>query len=182
MHYTDFLRTAIKDYKQVGALFASSRYAIQHVVGKIQPEHRFVIEYGAGNGVITKAILEHLPKEGNVVAIELNYELVEEVKKIQDERLTVVRGDVVVLAKHLERLGLPEIHAVVSGIPYSFLKPKIREQVVCNTHAQLVEDGIFVVYQNSLLMLPLLKKYFHRCHISFEPRNFFPYFIMTAQK
>lgn len=182
MHYTDFLRTALKDYKQVGALFASSRYAIQHVVSHIQPKHRFVVEYGAGDGAITKAILERLPKEGKIVAIELNCELAEQVKKIQDERLTVVEGDVVTLAKHLEKLGLPEIHVVVSGIPYSFLKQEIREQVVCNTHAQLAEDGTFVVYQNSLLMLPLLKKYFDRCRVSFEPRNIFPYFIMTAQK
>jgi len=182
MHYTDFLRTAIKDYKKVGALFASSRYVVQHVVHHIPPSCKFVVEYGAGDGVITKAILDHLPKDGNVVAIELNGELVEEVKKIQDERLVVVEGDVVFLASNLQKLGLPEVHTVVSGIPYSFLKPEIREQIVRETHSHLVEGGIFVVYQNSLLMLPLLKKYFRSCHTSFEARNFLPYFIMVARK
>jgi len=176
-----FLKTVFKDYR-VGALTPTSRYAVERIVGHIEPHYRYVVEYGAGDGVITKKLLHALPKGAKVAAIEQNEELLRELRSIHDARLLVIRDDVVSLAKDFKATAFPEIHMVVSGIPFSFLKPAAREGVVRDTFHALTRGGKFVVYQYSPLVLPLLKKYFGDIEVSLEPRNLFPYFIMAAKK
>lgn len=177
----DFLKAAMKDVR-VGALSVSSRFTVERVVSQIPHGAKYVVEYGAGEGAITRAILDRLPKDGKLVAIEVNKDMLEDLALLHDERLTVVRGDVLSLSKTLRNLGLPEVHVAISGIPLSFLTPKMRKDLIHNTHQGLSQDGRFIVYQYSLLSLGLLKKEFKKTHVYFEPRNFFPYFIMTADK
>lgn len=180
MSSISFIKTAVKDFR-VGAFMPSSKYAVKKIVREIRPEHKYIIEYGAGNGVITREILNCLPADGRLIAIELNKCFVDELKNIQDSRLTVLKGDVVSLSEELGRLGFPRIDAIISGIPFSLIKQKERERLVSNTRSFLSEDGVFVVYQLSVLILPVLKKFFSKTKINFELRNFPPYFIMVAR-
>jgi phospholipid N-methyltransferase len=71
---------------------------------------------------------------------------------------------------------------VISGIPFTLFASREREAVIRNTHELLSPNGIFVVYQYSPFVFPILKKFFSDVEISFEPRNFLPYFIMRARK
>ena len=176
-----FLKTLFDDIK-VASLAPTGKFALRRILEHVTTEHRFIVEYGAGDGVITKELLRCLPPDGKLVAIELNRDFIQELKAIDDARLTVVEGDVVTHAKMLGSLGLPQIDLVVSGIPFSLLKQKERREIIEYTHRHLAQGGIFLIYQFTLLIFPILKKIFSKTEWHFELRNLPPYFIMTARK
>lgn len=178
-----FLKTALRDYK-VGAFTPSSNFVVKQILKKLPHHSRAcIIEYGAGDGVITKALLEHMPRDGKLIAIEMNPHFIALLKKIHDPRLQVVQGDVLKICKNLSDLKLPRIDAVISGIPFSFFSSNERHVIAKQTFQKLSEHGRFIIYQVSPLMFPYLKKYFNKkINLSFEVRNFPPYFIMVAEK
>ncbi|HEY4496924.1 MAG TPA: rRNA adenine N-6-methyltransferase family protein [Candidatus Paceibacterota bacterium] len=180
MNNFKFFRTAVRDYR-VGALTTSSKYVIRKIIKELA-DRKFIIEYGAGDGVITKELLKHLPLDGRVVAIELNKDLFNELKKIKDKRLTIINGDIIEISKDLAQFNLPQVDAVISGIPFTFLPSEMRRTVVQNTYDGLSNRGLFIVYQYSLLMKKWLSGVFDKFKSYFEPRNFPPYFIMVGEK
>lgn len=178
-----YLKTALADFKNVASPLASSRFAARKVAAQLELDHKFVVEYGPGNGVMTKEVLKILPVDGKLVAIEINESFTADLVKINDDRLVVINGDVRELSDCLDSLGLPQVDAVVSGIPFSFFKKVVREEIVANTFAHLRPGGIFVVYQTTPALLPMLKKVFgKKVAMKTELRNFVPYFIMVAEK
>ncbi len=141
-----------------------------------------VVEYGPGDGIITKLLIERLPPDGNIAVIETNDSFVAALKALNEPRLTVVHGSVVDESAKLRDLGWPRIDAVLSSVPLTYLSPKDREKVIKQTYDALPSGGQFIVWQYSMLVLPLLKKYFQEVRVILEPRNLPPYFVMTANK
>ncbi len=166
----------------VGAWFRSSRFVINKILRQLKPGYRYIVEYGAGDGVITQQLLKQLPKDGKVIALEINQLLLAELRTIKDPRLIVLDASVVDMSKDFSRLGLPHIDAVISGIPFTFFPPPVRKEIMQNTYNGLIEGGRFIVYQYSLLMFPHLKRAFPKRHFVYEPRNVLPYFIMVGEK
>ncbi len=178
-----YFKNALTDFKNIASPLASSRFAARKVAAQLKPDHKFVVEYGPGDGAITKEVLKVLPADGILVAIEINKTFIDDLKKINDERLGVVAGDARELSGRLNALGLPRVDAVVSGIPFSFFKKDVRQEIVANTFAGLRPGGVFVVYQTTPALLPILKKIFGKnVKVKTELRNFVPYFIMIAEK
>lgn len=178
----DFIKIVIKDYKTIGAITLTSKQTIKRIVKEIKPEYKYIVEYGAGNGVITSEILKKIPSDGRVVAIEINEPLFKKLSELKDPRLTVLRGNIIDISENMQSLGLPRIDAVISGIPFSFLKAADRKNVLEKTAEALAPGGRFIIYQTSLLVLPKLKKLFKRTRYSLELRNIPPYFVMIAEK
>ncbi|MBI4420771.1 MAG: methyltransferase domain-containing protein [Gemmatimonadetes bacterium] len=176
-----FATVAVRDFK-VGALTVSTKYVVRAVARALDQRHAFIVEYGAGDGILTKALLKKLPEGGRITAVERNDRFYRELRRIRDPRLRVIRGDVIAMSRDAGAFRLPIIHGVVSSIPLSFASSRQRETLVSNTWKALAPDGVFVVYQYTPLILPLLKKYFSRVTVGFEPRNILPYFIMRAEK
>lgn len=181
MRAIDFFKTSFRDHR-VAALLPSSRYVVRRIVRHIPPRVRGVVEYGAGDGVITREILRILDADAKIAAIEILDEFVRELAQISDPRLSVIQDDVIRVCSRPDALGLSRIDAVVSGIPFSYLASTTRREVVRRTHHFLAPGGVFIVYQHSLLMLPLLKQVFPRVEWYFEPRNLPPHFTMVAHK
>lgn len=176
-----YLKNYLKDIK-IGAVSPSSRFVIKKVVSQLHRDAKYIVEYGAGDGVMTKEILKTLPKDGVLVAVETNKTLIKDLRKIRDRRLVIVHDDVLKLSKDFSVLGLPRIDAVISGIPFSFFKSAVRKDLIRRTAEGVASRGQFIVYQYSILVMPILKKHFKAVRLSFEPRNFLPYFIMNAEK
>ncbi|MBI4094554.1 MAG: methyltransferase domain-containing protein [Candidatus Liptonbacteria bacterium] len=181
MRHLRFLFRVLKDYK-IGAFSVSSRYVAERILREMPEGCRVVVEYGAGDGAITKRLLRALPAGGRVVAIEQNRELAAELRQIADRRLTVIEDDILSVLRNPARLGLREVDAVISGVPFSFFKKDAREEIIVRTSALLRRSGVFLVYQYSFLAFPTLKRFFREVDVRFEPRNFLPYFIMVAAK
>jgi phospholipid N-methyltransferase len=172
----------VRDYNQVGALTVSTKYVVRSVARQIDSDHRFIVEYGAGDGILSKSLLKRLPEDGRVTAVELNDHLYDELGRIRDHRFHAIKGDAIALSRWPEIFRLPRIEAVVSSIPLTFVNPRRREELIRNTYDALVRGGVFVVYQYTPLILRTLGKYFRKITTDFEPRNIPPYFIMRAEK
>ena len=79
----------------MGAVFLSSKHAVKSVVKQLKPGYKYIVEYGAGNGNITREILKKIPASGRVVAIELNKPLFKKLSEIKDKRLLALNKDVI---------------------------------------------------------------------------------------
>lgn len=184
MAHLDYLKTALKDYK-VAALTGSSQYTIRKIIKEIEPHYEYVIEYGAGEGVMTREILRRLPATGRVCAIERNNFLADRLEQIRDSRLIVLREDVLNLSTRLNYLGIPRIDMIISGIPFSFwagMSFENREAIIKHAYQSLAPGAKFVAYQFTPILFPILKKFFKKTSWYYEIRNFLPYFIMAAKK
>jgi len=181
----NFLKVALLDRK-IGAITRSSKYVINAVVRNFDGQilHR-VVEYGPGDGVMTREILSRMPIDGQLIAVETNHRFFKALKKINDPRLRVIRGTAQEVSKELKRHNRMDVDLIVSSIPFSILKSDDRESIVSNTFNTLKSDGKFIIFhQYSPLMLGLLNKYFNTDAVNtqFELRNILPCFIMSAQK
>jgi phospholipid N-methyltransferase len=179
MSLLSFFKTASRDWKRVGAITPSSEWTIGRIVERLPSPCRVIVEYGAGDGVITRELLTRLPPDGKLVAFETNEEFASALGSITDPRLVVER-DAGGAAETLARLGLTA-DAVVSGIPFSLMPEASRDRFVQMTRGILRDGGVFLLYQTSPLMVPYLKKAFD-VDTALEPRNLPPYFIMRGVK
>ena len=176
-----YVTTFVRDLK-IGAITQSTRYVVRAVTAAVGEAYRYIVEYGAGDGILCRGLLQRLPADARVAGVEQNEHMFEELKCIGDPRFHAIKGDVFAMSREPRSFGLPRIDAVVTSIPLSLYAPKEREALVRQTHALLEPGGSMVVYQYTPLVLPLLKRYFQRVKMTFEPRNIFPYFIMRAEK
>ncbi|MBI4433891.1 hypothetical protein HY632_03890 [Candidatus Uhrbacteria bacterium] len=177
-----FLKLMVRD-PRIGAVTRSSSYVVEEVARAVPNGTQSLVEYGAGDGVVTQALLRKLTTDGQCVVVEQNVAFIPHLRGMGDSRLTVIAGDVLEISRDFFRAGLrqpPEV--VVSNVPCTLLPAQDRERLVQQTHAGLAHGGRFVLYQYSLLMRPLLRKYFDEVRVRFEPWNFPPYFVMIASK
>lgn len=180
MRKADFLKTALRDFRHAGTLLPSSKAVSSEIGRALGPRCRFVVEYGAGDGAVTRQILRALPEDGRLLALEINPEFSEVLSSIDDTRLSVKRQDVVHFL-HNGAVELPSVDAVVSGIPLSFLDAKTRAAVVRRTKQILAPGGVFVVYQASPAFFPLVRAEFSNAKMHLSLRNLLPpYFISVA--
>ncbi len=179
----NFLKNAIKGEK-VGAVSRSSKYVIKEVLKNISgKDYGTIVEFGPGDGVLTVELLKKLSPKGTMYAIELDPNFVDELKKIKDKRLVVIEGKMEDVVSKPYKYGIKNAELVVSSIPFSFIKKADREGVIKHTEKMVSDGGQFIIFhQYSLLMFKLLKKHFKDASNFFEPRNFFPCFIMVGRK
>lgn len=180
MSLLKFLKVASRDIR-VGAVMPSSSFAVRRIMNNVPDRLRQVLEYGPGDGVITKRLLDRLDSQGWLLAIESNPQFVGVLKDIRDSRFTLVHGDATVAADYAAEHGLAGFDLVISGIPFSMLTDASRKKVVDMTYDLLAPGGTFLVYQTSPLMVPYLKRRFS-VKTSVEMLNVPPYFVMRAIK
>lgn len=177
-----YLEAFLEDRK-VASIAPSTKFLVERVLRRIEPgSARVVIEYGPAEGVLTRELLRRLPQDGVLAAIETNPGFVETLSRIGDPRLRVLHGDVRELDRLLGPLDLPPADAITSGIPFSFLKPLERHQLLHKTEERLSPGGRFVAYQVTAHLLPLLKYHFRAVDVEYEVRNLPPNFIFTGVK
>ncbi len=177
-----FLKSAILG-KNVGAVSSSSRFVIERVVNEISNlGYKNIVEYGPGDGVLTREILKFLPKNGKLLVVETDKNFLIALKAIKDKRLAVVDGSMQDVSSNLENY-IQDVDAILSSVPFSLIKKDERESFVKCSERYLNHTGKFVIFhQYSLIMSKYLEKYFGNVDETFEPRNVFPCFIMVSKK
>jgi len=177
-----YLETFLRD-KNVATVSPSSKYVIGKVLKGLDLHGvRTVVEYGPADGVMTRRILQALPQDGILTAIERNADFYNALVRLPDPRLRPVHGDVRQAERVVHGLGLQGVDRVVSGIPFSFLSLEERHSLLAQTARLLNPGGRFVAYQFTTHLIPLLKRYFKVADISFEIRNLPPHFVFTCVK
>ena len=178
MNKLNFIKTFMSDVR-VAALVPTSRRAIGRILSYVPKDAKTIVEYGPGDGVITKPLLERLPTDAKMIVIETNDDFIRELAYIHDPRLHIKQGDALLAAEYLQEAGMHKLDMAISGIPFSFLKSAQRKHIVAQTYAALAPHGVFVIYQFSPFMFFYLKRLF--AHV--KCRYVWPiFFIMIAAK
>ncbi|KKT12932.1 MAG: Methyltransferase type 12 [Parcubacteria group bacterium GW2011_GWC1_43_30] len=143
------MKIALLDSK-IGAMTRSSKYVVNAVVRNFSNKSlQRVIEYGPGDGVVTREILKRMPRDGELIVVETNPKFIKILRNINDPRLKIVEGTAQRVSEELKRDNHVVANLVISSIPLSILKPIERERIVDNTFEILEESGKFIVFQYS---------------------------------
>lgn len=175
---------AFVDDKGVASVTPSSKFLVDRVLKALDVKNaKAVIEYGPAGGVMTRRVLELLPPDGRLLAVELNDKLFDELQKtIKDPRFVPVRGDVREIKKIAAENGFKDADLIFSGIPFAFLSSRGRHELLKDTHDLLKPSGRFVAYQVTTHLIPLLEQYFRKVKTQFELRNLPPHFVFACFK
>lgn len=178
-----YIKNFLQD-KDVAAIAPSSSFLVRRVCRKMDFSRPLVVvEYGPGNGVFSKHILERLHPDSRFVMIEKNPSFARELQPLaEDPRVTVVEGSVVDVLEILERLGIDKADYILSGIPFSFLKTPEKDRLLEDTREALAQDGAFLVYQNYNHMEKPLRRHFEHVEKEYELINIPPMYAYKATK
>ena len=177
-----YLRNLVAD-PHICSVTPTSRFGVRRLCGGIDfSRAKLVVEYGPGLGVFTDYLLKHMPLRSRLMVFETNPNFLRELRqRFKDPRLVFVGDTCEKVRETLAQFGNDQADYILSGIPFSFLKPGERERVLLNTALSLKPDGRFLTYQffpppaslDNFLLKPL-KMYFDVLKIEYELRNIPP--------
>jgi len=144
-----FLRGFIEHPAMVASVVPSSQATIDAMLAKVDWSRcRLFVEYGPGVGTFTTRILDLLPPDGRLIAIDTNPRFIEFLKKtIDDPRLEPVLGSAADVESIVRAAGHAHADYVISGLPFTALPQDVAEGIVAATYAVLREGGAFMTYQ-----------------------------------
>jgi phosphatidylethanolamine/phosphatidyl-N-methylethanolamine N-methyltransferase len=168
---------------QVAYVLPSSKALIRRVLGRIDFNKKVFVEFGGGEGCYTRELAKRLAPDGRLLVFELDVHLADHLRHQfrEDDRVIVYNQDAATFREELHKLGIQEADYVVSGIPFSYLEPKKKKEILHAVHEGLVPDGQFIVYQ----VTPELKSHtrmFAAHEVEYFLANIPPMFIVACHK
>ena len=178
----DFLKTFIKD-RDVASVTPTSMHCVKKVCANIDfSKDITLVEYGPGDGVFSRYLLEKMTPGSKLILIEANEDFVAHLKEtIHDPRVeihNILAGDVT-SAIDPELIG--KVDYVLSGIPFSFLKMDRKISVLEATKKILKPNGHFLAYQTSGHLKKPVMEVFGNYVTDFVPLNIPPYFVYKVR-
>mgnify|MGYP001555623505 FL=1 len=68
-----FVKEVVNSMKHIGAIAPSSKYLANNIIKYINFEDdQIILEFGCGNGAITKQILKQMPSSSRLISLEIN--------------------------------------------------------------------------------------------------------------
>lgn len=175
-----FLKVALKDIRTTGSVTSSSKYLIKKMVEPIDfKKAKTIIEFGAGEGCITREILNKTQVGSKILSFELNETLFEHLQNIKDRRLSFINDNVTQLGNYMADNS---VDAIISGLPLANIPKAVKEKILAAAKISLKPNGLFVQYQYSLFDYWFLKKHFQEVKLNFSLLNFPPAFIYICKK
>lgn len=178
-----FLKESIKNFRTVGTITRSSRYLSKAVAKKAQLNNaKVIVELGAGDGVMTRHILDSMDEDAVLFSFEVNPKFCKVLKRINDPRLQVMNISAEKLAEVLLKFSYLKADSVISALPFTVFPPELTQRIIRQAHSVLPEGRPFVQIHYSLKTKKVYQEIFGNVKIQFEPRNIPPAFIMTSIK
>ena len=176
-----FLRRFVKAPRQIGSVVPSSPFLTKAIMNKIVWEDaRCVAELGAGTGVFTRAIVQKLQKNGQVLVFEIDPAL-KSMLEAEHKGLDVY-GDACGLPQIMRDRNIRELDYVVSSLPFAVLPPRMTATILDVVDECLKPGGKFIAYQYSTHMKPYFEKRFKSVKTSFVLCNVPPAFVYECTK
>ncbi len=164
---TTFLGALIAQPREVASVVPSSQElenGLSNLVRECAPS--IVVELGPGMGGTTKALLRSLDADATLISIEIVPEFVEQLRQIDDPRLIVCQGDASDLSRILSESESSNVDLVVSGIPFSTMRPSVAKALVADIHRSLAPEGQFVTYQVRDTIIEIATELFNTPRVS----------------
>jgi phospholipid N-methyltransferase len=183
MKRIDFLVEGLKDLKTVGTITRSSRYLCKNMIKHINfQEADLIVELGAGDGVITRFILEKMKPEAKLLVFEVNPKFCDILRNIGDDRLIVAEDSAEELESYLRDLQISKLDYVISALPFVALPKELGLDIVSKCHHFMKQGGRYVQVHYSLLTKKLYQGVFGNVDVNFVPLNVPPAFVLVSEK
>ncbi len=144
-----FFRGFVENPAMVASVVPSSQATIDAMLAKVDWSRcRLFVEYGPGVGTFTTRILDLLPPDSRLLAIDTNPRFIEFLgKTIDDPRFEAVLGSAADVESIVHAAGHAYADYVISGLPFTALPKDVAEGIVAATYAVLRDGGAFMTYQ-----------------------------------
>lgn len=176
----NFTKNAITNFKNTGTIFPSSRYLSKKICSLIPNNAQTVIELGAGNGAVTKHLLNHIAPTANLSSYEINEEFITHLKQtFQDDRFTILEHSALEMPNDFKA---GSVDVIASCLPLALFDEQMKRDLLKVIKESLKVGGLFIQYQYSLKDKKLIAEYFPRTEVKFVLRNAPPAFIYLCEK
>lgn len=183
MNKIKFLREGLKDLKTVGTLTRSSRFLCKKMVKQVDySDARYIVELGAGDGVITKYILEEMSDDTKLMAFEVNDKFCDNLRDIPDDRLIVIEDTAEKLPSYMEEHGFDQLDAVLSAIPFVVIPDDVSYEIIEQCRDNMRDGSPYIQVHYSLLTRKMYKKIFGNVDVNFVPFNIPPAFVLVSNR
>src|SRR5690606_36152111 len=161
MNRFKFFKEGIRNIKTVGTVTRSSRYLCDKIINhsKIH-QAKVIVELGAGDGVLTKRILDRMPEDCKLIAFEINEKFIDTLEAIEDDRLIVAADSAENIRQYLEESNLDQVDIVYSAIPFSVIPKEVAQAIVTISKEVLAPEGEYLQIHYSLMEKKLYNKVF----------------------
>jgi phospholipid N-methyltransferase len=179
-----FLRGFLDHPAMVASVVPSSQATIDAMLARVDWSRcRLFVEYGPGVGTFTTRILELLPPDGRLIAIDTNPRFVDFLRKtITDPRFAVVLGSAADVERIVHESGARHADYIISGLPFSSLPEDVAERIVDASYAVLRDGGAFMTYQFRTTARDLTAARFDRIDTGLALRNIPPCLLVWGWK
>lgn len=183
MNRFKFLKEGLRNIKTVGTVTRSSRYLCDKMINhsKIH-KARYIMELGAGDGVLTKRILDRMPDNCKLVVFEINEKFVDILNSIQDERLIVIGDSAENIEEHLSSHNIEKLDIVFSALPFTVFPKEVAKNIVNRAKDKLKLEGEYLQIHYSLLAKKMYEDIFKNVQVYFQPINIPPAFVLKSLK
>lgn len=175
-----FVKEAISSIKNVGAVAPSSKFLANTLLKDVSfNENQVVLEFGAGNGAITKHILKQLPPNSRLISLEISDSFLThcQQKFSSYSNFEIYNHSAVQFDTLLDELKIEKIDYLISSLPISILPDGDLEKLFEKIPKYLNTNGRFLQYQYSLGKYKYLKGIFGEVQLGFTLTNIPPAFV-----
>lgn len=171
-----FFQGFIEHPVMVGSIIPSSRFTIKRMLAPCDWDNcKVFVEYGPGIGTFCRPILDRLPRDGVLIAIDTNPLYIDYLKRtITDSRFKPVLASAENVEKILAAHGADHADYILSGLPFSTLPEGVGPRIAAATYRAVRPGGAFLTYQFSASARDLTAKHFARVDDGFEWLNILP--------
>lgn len=189
-----FATEALANFYTVAAVAPSSPYLAAAMVEPLPlSETRVAVELGAGTGMMTRALLNMLPRQATLIVFEINPRFFSYLKEnFRDPRVILINEDVEKIEQELRQRGYDHVDVVVSSLGLGFMSENQRRNIFEGLMPFVRPHSVMTQYQyihslqfangrlRRLSLRPLLKNYFSRIESKIVWRNVPPAYVYTC--
>lgn len=143
--FTLFLKQVLNNPRQMGSVAPSSQKLGIRMAESVPDTEGNIVEFGAGTGKITTALLEVGVNIDTIHSFEVNANLVEHLKK-RFPNLKVYQDR----AENLGLYNINQIKAVVSGLPLLSMNQATQRSIVTEAFKNLQPSGLYIQFTYGL--------------------------------
>ena len=177
----EFFKQFLKDGKHVGSILPSSRSLAKKMVSIVDFQNaNCIVEFGPGEGCITRQIIKRMGPETQLFSIERNEHFIDRFLQIDDPRVHIIHDSAENFPHHLAHKGFSQADYIISSLPLTNFPVPVKDQILSHTVKGLSPGGVFMQYQYSTTAFKMLKRKFSKVKMGYLLLNIPPAFVYTC--